>query len=129
MDELIGMALDALAQKRAQQAGQSPVEEPAAQRYQRILSDLRARAAGAPYPEAAAAAPVPQAAPRAAPASQPAATQTRAAQAAAAVPSGAYRGPLHGLFEGGNSLVRAVVAAELLDRPLALRENMRWQKP
>ncbi len=36
-------------------------------------------------------------------------------------------GPLGGLFEDGNSLVRAVVAAELLGPPIALRENQLWQ--
>jgi len=36
-------------------------------------------------------------------------------------------GPLSGLFEDGNSLVRAVVAAELLGPPIALRENQLWQ--
>ncbi|MBV8364382.1 MAG: hypothetical protein JO193_07445 [Candidatus Eremiobacteraeota bacterium] len=41
---------------------------------------------------------------------------------------GAEHGPLQGLFEGGNSLVRAVVAAELLSPPLSLRENAYWQK-
>lgn len=38
-------------------------------------------------------------------------------------------GPLSGLFEDGNSLVRAVVAAELLGPPIALRENPLWQIP
>ena len=36
-------------------------------------------------------------------------------------------GPLSGLFEDGNSLLRAVVAAELLGPPIALRENPLWQ--
>jgi hypothetical protein len=36
-------------------------------------------------------------------------------------------GPLSGLFEDGNSLLRAVVAAELLGPPIALGENPLWQ--
>ena len=36
-------------------------------------------------------------------------------------------GPLSGLFEDGNSLLRAVVAAELLGPPVAMRENQLWQ--
>ena len=36
-------------------------------------------------------------------------------------------GPLSGLFEDGNSLLRAVVAAELIGPPIALRENPLWQ--
>ena len=97
MDELIGLAIDALRAKNAQ-GGQPWI------------------AAQAPPP----------AAPR--PAPTPRAAVTPKASPPAAAPSQAYRGPLHGLFEGGNSLVRAVVAAELLDRPLALRENAHWQK-
>jgi hypothetical protein len=39
-------------------------------------------------------------------------------------------GLLQGLFEDGNSLLRAVIAAEVLQPPLALRETALWiQQP
>jgi hypothetical protein len=39
-------------------------------------------------------------------------------------------GALQALFEDGNSLLRAIVAAEVLGPPAALREHTRWnQRP
>jgi len=127
MDELIGLAIDALRAKNAQggQTGAAAARESPAERYQRVLDDLRARTAGREGPSTTPQAP--PVAPRAAPAPKAVVTPKPSPPAAVA-PSQAYRGPLQGLFEGGNSLVRAVVAAELLDRPLALRENAHWQK-
>jgi hypothetical protein len=129
MDELISLALKALEEKKAQ-AGQAQSPEAPAERYRRILDDLRARSAAPPFgaPSAAAPqqpAPPPRPAPPPAPAPPPSSPEPVLSKVEGPAPK---RGPLHGLFEGGNSLVRAVVAAELLDRPLALRENAYWQK-
>ena len=131
MDELISLALKALEEKKAAQAGQPQAVETSAERYRRILDDLRVRGAAPPF-----------GGPSAAPPQQPAPTEpvlsrveglAKPAPPPPAPPEPVERrplqhGPLHGLFEGGNSLLRAVVAAELLDRPLALRENAYWQK-
>ena len=38
-------------------------------------------------------------------------------------------GPLDGLFESGDNVLRAIVAAEILSPPLALRESSNWQTP
>jgi hypothetical protein len=68
-----------------------------------------------PRPQSPSAAPPP---PEAAPAAHPRQAPARPA------------GLLHGLFEDGNSLLRAVVAAEVLQPPLALREPALWiQQP
>ena len=123
MDELIALAVKALAEKNAGAAGQQSAEPPA-ERYQRILADLRARTAGVPSavpPEA------PPAQPTRAPVAKPAPPPSPRPQPLPE-PLRSQHGPLQGLFEGGKSLLRAVVAAELLDRPLALRENAHWQK-
>ena len=121
MDELIALAVRRLAEKSAP-SGQPA--EAAAERYQQILEALRARAVAPPEAVPSAAGGQPQTAPvpppRPSPPPSPPPSQPP--------PHRQEHGPLQGLFEGGNSLVRAVVAAELLDRPLALRENAYWQK-
>jgi len=39
-------------------------------------------------------------------------------------------GPLQGMFQDGNTLVRAILATEVLGPPAALRENHLWiQQP
>ncbi|MBV9148527.1 MAG: hypothetical protein JO024_01575 [Candidatus Eremiobacteraeota bacterium] len=126
MDELISLALKALEEKKAQ-AGQAQQAEAPAERYRRILDDLRARSAAPPFgapsvvsPQQPAPTPPPRPAPPPPPPPEPVLSKVEGA--------GPKHGPLHGLFEGGNSLLRAVVAAELLDRPLALRESAHWQK-
>ena len=132
MDELISLALKALEEKKAQ-AGQAQQAEAPAERYRRILDDLRARSAAPPFGAPSAVSPQQPATtepvlsrvegpPRPAPPPPPEPVLSKVEG------PGPKRGPLHGLFEGGNSLLRAVVAAELLDRPLALRESAHWQK-
>jgi len=126
LDELIGLALKSLAEKRAASQQQLPGES-AGERYARILEELRARSAQPPVDQTLAPVSQPPQPPR------PPNIVLSGAEGPplAAPPSPAparKHGPLDGLFEGGNSLVRAVVAAELLDRPLALRENAYWQK-
>lgn len=125
MEDLIGLALDAFA-KKTQPAGRSPDQEAINERYQRILADLRARAASL---EPARTAPEPPLSVRpVAQPQRPAEQPPPPSPPPAAVPSHGHRHALQGLFEGGNSLMRAVVAAELLDRPLALRESAPWQR-
>jgi hypothetical protein len=46
-----------------------------------------------------------------------------------AIPAAHRAGGLRGLFEDGNSLVRAVIAAEVLGPPVALREQSHWSQP
>jgi hypothetical protein len=42
----------------------------------------------------------------------------------------AQAGALEGMFEDGNTLLRAIVASEVLGPPAAMRENNRWnQRP
>lgn len=96
------------------------------ERYERILAELQARSAarsGAPpiVPQAPAQPSGEQAQTR--PRPQPIAPQKPVIVAAAA----ARGSVLQGLLEDGNSLLRAVVAAELLSLPLALRESTNWQ--
>ncbi|GAC1656308.1 MAG: hypothetical protein NVS9B12_07950 [Vulcanimicrobiaceae bacterium] len=103
MDELIGLAVEAFAatakKKAAQQRGAAPDAGPP------VAASPRVRT------------PVP-------PAKGPEATAHDKEEARALIQGS---GPLSGLFEDGNSLVRAVVAAELLGPPIALRENQLWQ--
>ena len=104
----------------AQQSGYPPVS-----RYGQFLADLEAKNAAEPImppvlSQSAPVAPPPQAQrPQ-----QPKLTAHDREEARAHVASS---GPLSGLFEDGNSLLRAVVAAELLGPPVALRENPLWQ--
>ena len=126
MDELISLALKALEEKKAQ-AGPAQPPETSAERYRRILDDLRARSAAPPF-GAPSAAPPQQPAPPPKPAPAPPPPPPAPVLSKVEGPPASQHGPLRGLFEGGNSLLRAVVAAELLDRPLALRENAYWQK-
>jgi len=123
----------AIAAKKAQmeaearQAGYAPDS-----RYGQMLSALQEKNATQPV-----APPVlPQSAPVAPP--RPDAQDYAAPKRAAAPKSTSHdreearsqvrsSGPLSGLFEDGNSLLRAVVAAELLGPPIALRENPLWQ--
>ena len=139
MDELIALAVRRLAEKAAQ-SGQPA--DATAERYQQMLDALRARAGAPSVPVSAQSAVAQTVAQPSAPAVTPSPAPTiipsvptllsdRPGPSAPAPPPPAGRqehGPLQGLFEGGNSLVRAVIAAELLDRPLALRENAYWQK-
>jgi hypothetical protein len=136
MDELIGAAMEALtvAAKRKRE------NDPAArERYERMLEALQQRRAAqmpapppAPGPAAAPVAP-PAPPPRAAtpppaPARPPKQTAHDREEAARAAAARAKGGSIVGLFEDGNSLLRAVVASEVLSPPLALRENPNWLK-
>src|SRR5579872_2982950 len=73
--------------------------------------------------------PAPQtAAPVASP--QAAAAQPSSPQPPASLPHhAAQAGPLQTMFEDGNSLLKAIVASEILGPPAALRERHLWNQP
>ena len=142
MDELIQLAVEALsAAKQKSQTEQQPGYAPGS-RYGKMLADLQARAnqpvAPIVPPVLAPNAPV---APRPAAAARPDAQDFRSTAPAAAPKDTAHdkeeanlrrkriggSGSLSGLFETGNDLLRAVVAAEVIAPPIALRENLHWQ--
>jgi hypothetical protein len=76
---------------------------------------------------AAAVPPVPAAPPPVAP---PSASGTRPKKPQAAAPEAAADGAgLQSIFQDGNSLVRAIIASEVLGAPVSLRENHHWNQP
>jgi len=122
----------AIAAKKAQmeaearQAGYAPDS-----RYGQMLAALQDKNAAQPVmppvlPQNAPVAPRPDAQDYAAP-KRAAPPQSTAHDREEAESGRRSSGPLSGLFEDGNSLVRAVVASELLGPPIALRENPLWQ--
>ena len=129
MDELFSVVIEAIAS--AASPKKNPQAAPATNSvYGQILAELRAKSEPeqqAPPTPQRLAPPVPVA-PPAAPAASRAHVRKETAhdreEARAALRLG---GPLNGLFEDGNSLVRAVVGAEVLGPPIALRENQLWQ--
>ena len=76
-------------------------------------------------PLAAKAAP-PQAAPP--PVEAPKAAPKPAPKAEAPKPHRVQAGALQGMFEDGNTLLRAVIASEVLGPPASLRENHFWNR-
>lgn len=82
------------------------------------LADQRSPLAGKAAPPQAAPAPVetPKPAPKAAP--KPESPKAVHVQA----------GALQGMFEDGNTLLRAVIASEVLGPPASLRENHFWNQ-
>lgn len=107
------------------------IEAAQQQQRERELAMMHPTAASA-VPAAASAAPaappatVSAAAPDATPAPATAAAPA-APQAAPARRKRAYADvPLQGMFADGNTLLRAVIAGEVLGKPAALRENTHW---
>lgn len=125
------MAFQAIANAAKAKAA-APATPEAEERYRRIVAAMQARqGGGAPQmPQApptppiapAATAPPPGARPQSPNVRQTAHDREEAARLAASRQGGA----LSGLFEDGNSLLRAVVASEVLAPPLGLRENPNW---
>lgn len=121
MDELIGLALQAAARGAAakrQSAGPSTGTVPA-ERYQQVLGAMGAREGAA---SAAVSTVVPaQARPVPVAAAPPAQTTAKVA------PGASRAAGLGEMFRDGKSLLRAVIAAEVLGPPRALQESFYWQ--